>query len=226
MSKKKHHLLVVSHPDDESLFFAGLVLQNKKYPWHVVCVTDGNADGQGLLRAKQFEKATRALGAKKITFLGMPDKFESRLDIQLIQKKISDIVAPEEVYTHGPLGEYGHPHHQDVSFAVHQFFNKKCKVISVAHNCVPDKVIRLTENEFAKKSKILSEIYFSETERFIHFVPATAVENFACFTFSEVENIYKYFAEDKPLERSRLKKYRWFWPYFESVKKNTKLRPF
>src|ERR1043165_2582375 len=95
---KKYNLLVVAHPDDESIFFAGLVLQKRSHPWRVLCVTDGNADGNGAARAADFAEACKQLKVKDFAMLGFKDKFEERLPlnelIALLQKE-----NPNEIYT-------------------------------------------------------------------------------------------------------------------------------
>jgi LmbE family N-acetylglucosaminyl deacetylase len=226
MSKKKHNLVIVAHPDDESLFFAGAILAQKKLPWHAICVTDGNADGHGQVRKHQFEKACKKLGIKKISSLNMPDRYTQRLDIKTIKVALESIETPNLVFTHGPVGEYGHPHHQDVSMAVHEFYNKKCEVIAVAHNCMPDKVFQLTTQQYKIKSEILSKIYFSETERFINFVPATPTESFAKFTLLEVQSLYQFFTENNMAALDKLKKYKWFKDYLTSLRTRIENRPF
>lgn len=226
MSKKKHNLIVVSHPDDETLFFAGLMLAQCEHPWIVACVTDGNADGLGAKRLKQFQKAAKLLGAEKIVLFNLPDKFASRLQQKILNHKLSELETPNEVYTHGPIGEYGHPHHQDVSYAVHNFYYKKCSVYSVAHNCMPDKIINLTAAQLKIKNKIISEIYFNETKRFINFVPSTSTESFVKIKLNEVQTIYNYLAVNKMYEHQYLDKYKWYEPYFKEMKKKSKNRPF
>ncbi|OFZ18214.1 MAG: hypothetical protein A2Z20_11870 [Bdellovibrionales bacterium RBG_16_40_8] len=235
MSKKKHNLLVVSHPDDETIFFGGLLLSENKRNWSVVCVTDANADKQGAKRLSEFHQATKKLGVKNLYFFHLPDLYEERLDINKIQQKLAQIPKPEEVYTHGPLGEYGHPHHQDVSFAVHQYFqqnsNKKTPVYSVAYNCMAEKVVKLTPAQYKKKVVILSQIYFSETERFMNFIPATAIECFTKLKFKEVAALYSYLTSDDNTDKNQrhlgvLEKYKWFMPYLDSFKIRLKNRLF
>jgi len=226
MSKKKHNLIISAHPDDETLFFAGLVLKKRQNPWHVICVTDGGADGKGPERQSHFLAACEALGVQQTTFLNLPDRFEQRLDVWQVRSLLEDLPSPNQVFTHGPLGEYGHPHHQDISMAVHERFAKKAPVFSVAHNCLPDLTISLDKKTYTQKAEILSKIYFSETERFIHFVPATTTESFVRLSLKEVRAIYDFFAFDKTIGNSDLIKYKWFLPYFSSFKKRTRNRPF
>jgi LmbE family N-acetylglucosaminyl deacetylase len=225
-SKAKANLLVVAHPDDETLFFAGLLLREKKKRWHVVCVTDGNADGQGAERHRQFAKACKTLGVASYDFFNLPDLYQKRLDLKTLKEKLFALPEFEAIYTHGPTGEYGHPHHQDVSFAVHECFAKNKPVWSVAHNCEPDRSIHLNSHEYKIKSGILSKIYLSETERFIGFVPSTSSENFCRISFTEVREIYNYLISDRTALPRSLKKYKWFKPYFKSFRERLRKRPF
>src|ERR1035438_7598997 len=104
-------LVIVAHPDDETIFFGGAIL-SLRYAWDVVCLTDGDADGKGQKRAEDFKLACKRLGAKKAHILGFKDRFESRLDIDSVESQLNEFVkanGPYKVmFTHGPLGEYGH----------------------------------------------------------------------------------------------------------------------
>lgn len=228
MSKRKCSLVCVSHPDDETLFFGGLLQRKRKYPWTVICVTDGNADGQGKLRYKQFQKAMAALGVKNYEWLGFPDKFEERLDIASLIERLKLLPAthgePYEIFTHGILGEYEHPHHQDVSYAVHHAFEGHPRLYSAAYNSYPSLHIQLTAKEYAVKSKVLIETYGSETSRFINFLPSTYAEGFLKLDLKEVETIYHHIANGKPLKVSSLKAYAWMIKHLKGRK--TISRPF
>ncbi len=218
MSKKKYNLLVVAHPDDESIFFAGLLMQKRNLPWRILCVTDGNADGNGSHRAKDFAQACKLLKVKDFEILKFKDKFEQRIAINeliaVLQKE-----TPNEIYTHGPVGEYGHPHHQDVCVAVHRAFKNK-KVYGLAYNCNPDFVISLNKKSYIQKCKILGTVYQSETQRFMNLVPATFAEGFCRFSLSEIEEIYKYYTEKKLPDSRLLKKYSWLVGFFKIHQSN------
>jgi LmbE family N-acetylglucosaminyl deacetylase len=218
-------LVVVAHPDDETIFFAGAVLRSRR-PVHVVCVTDGNADGSGRGRYKQFTKALQRLGVKGYSWLEYPDIFKKRLSINKLVEDLRSLPTPAEVFTHGPLGEYGHPHHQDVCLAVHRAFSGHKKLWGVAHNCVADRMINLSGSEWARKANVFSEVYFSETRRFASFVPASQTEAFCRYSLKEVESIYAYFTGRLAFQRLRLQKLKWFKAYLKEAKSRARRRPF
>lgn len=213
-----YQLLVVAHPDDEVLYFAGLLLTDRDLPWHVVCVTDANADGKGSLRMKHFERSAKQMGVARTLKLGFPDRFEQRLDVVKLTAALKKLPKPARIYTHGILGEYGHVHHQDVSLAVHRAFRKHPALYSCAYNAYPEKVVMLSKSQFDLKRKVLSTTYFSETERFSSLLPTTTSEGFLRVSLTEVEAVYTLLQRkhsDKPLRTlpKALKAYRSFWPY-------------
>lgn len=222
----KYNLLVVAHPDDETIFFSALLLNHRKNPWHVVCVTDANADGQGTKRKQQFMKACKLLKVQKWSWWSFPDVFSQRLDVDKLASKLKTLPTPLEVFTHGIVGEYGHPHHQDVSFAVHNVFAKTHIVFSSAYNAYPDFTVQLKPSQFELKTKILSKIYSSETSRFMHVLPATAAEGFVQVDPKEVNALYKFLRDGKEPARSVLKTYAWYWPHIKARGDVTKNRMF
>ena len=213
-NEKKYRLIVTAHPDDETLFMGGLIMTEKSLPWKVICVTDGNADGQGVKRKKQFLKACREMGVKEVEMWTFPDQFAMRLDVDKLMRQLSLLPLPKEVFTHGIIGEYGHPHHQDVSWAVHQCFLKICPVMSVAYNSLPEKIVKLSKAVFIKKNRILSHIYGSETRRFSHLIPTTFVEGFMRVGIKEVEAVYKFLVDGKKPRNSAIQVYQGHWHQF------------
>lgn len=225
MSKKKYALLVVAHPDDESIFFSGLLMNNRKLPWKVICVTDGNADLAGSKRADQFKKACTLLKVDSQQW-NFPDKFETRLDTQKLILKLTELDPPEVVYTHEILGEYGHPHHQDVSYAVHRAFAKKKSVWSVAYNTFPQATFGFTKDQYKIKTKILTKTYQSETLRFLNFLPLTSKEGYLKTSISEVEHIYSYFTGKSELKKAKLKNFLHLFDYLSERRTLLQSRPF
>lgn len=201
--------MVVAHPDDETLFFGGLIMSKPDENWRIIVATDGNADGRGADRKQELQQACRHLGTDNVVQLSFPDVYENRLDVERLQaelQKHSENVT--QVYTHGPIGEYGHPHHQDVSFAVHNLFATKVPVFSPAYNHFPEQRVLLSKAQFDKKFQIISEVYKGESARFMHLLPVTWEEGFSRVAISEVTSIYKYLSgqtKERPKKLVKLK---------------------
>lgn len=227
MSKRKFNLVCVAHPDDETIFFGGLIQRRRQRPWIVICLTDGNADGQGERRRKQFRKACATLGVEQTQWWGYEDRYEKRLPTDEIVARLRSISDVHEVFTHGIMGEYGHPHHQDTSLAVHRAFADRLVVHSVAYNAFPKLKIPLTAEEYAIKTRILTRIYGAETNRFLNLLPATAMEGFVNISNKEILALYDYLALGKPLRTRDLDIHRWMVEYLRNLgEKRTPQRPF
>jgi LmbE family N-acetylglucosaminyl deacetylase len=223
---KKYNLLVVAHPDDETIFFGGLLQVYRRRPWRLICVTDGNADGQGKARAVNFSDACKAFNIKDFEVWDFPDRFDSRLELDKLTDRLSN-ETPSETFTHGILGEYGHPHHQDVSLAVHRAFKpKKLPVWSVAYNCYGEKIFRLPRKAYEKKCNLLSKVYFQETQHFARWIPAQNQEGFVQVPLNEIEALHAFFTERKSLSQGDLNVYSWFQPYLELYREQIHRRPF
>ena len=228
MSRKLKALICIAHPDDEAIFFGGL-LASRKYDWTIVCATDADADGLGVERKKRFQKSCKLLGVKTIIYLDYPDIFNQRLDSQkLVQdfQRVSKNKKFDLVFTHGILGEYGHQHHQDVCFAVYQSFSAKQKIYSVAYNTFPELRVSLSKKLFDLKTKILWKIYSQETKALLHFLPATSDEGFVRLSLKEVNELYMFFLGKNELNKKNLKVYAWLAEYIAAKNYELKLRPF
>lgn len=222
---KKYNLLVVAHPDDETIFCAGLLQVYRRRPWKVICVTDGNADGQGEVRKQDFFTACKDLKIKHFEMWDFPDRFNTRLDVKNLEERLR-AEEPSEVFTHGVLGEYGHPHHQDVCLATHRAFKPKLPVWSIAYNCFAEKTFRLPRKAYERKCKILAHVYFSQTKNFTRWLPAHNQEGFVQVSLAEVEALHGYFTQGTEVSDEILKCYGWFRPYLEGWRQGTHRRPF
>ena len=206
--KKQQYLVLVAHPDDETLFFSSILFKYKQL-CKVICVTDGNADGLGQDRQSQFKLACSNFGVKTPEIWNFPDKFDARIDTAQLEARLLQLPRFKSVFTHGVLGEYGHPHHQDVCFAAHRAFAKKSPVYSVTYNNFPELRISLNKSQYTIKTKILTDIYHSEIRRFVNFVPATYTEGFSKVGLNEIEEIYGRLSSKTPINFRKLKSYHW-----------------
>lgn len=219
-----NRLLVVAHPDDETIFFAGKVLSDRSLPWHLICVTGGNANGRGAERHQELLAAAKKLSIRKVEHWDFPDDFKSRLDVNRLVEKLRAVPSPKEIYTHGPLGEYVHAHHQDVCLAVHRAF-PKTKIWARAWNAFPEKVVTLTQAHFKKRGEIL-HMYSKETSRFLGLIPNAFSEGYLRYTASEVEALVGFMRGERPLDPKAWKRHSWLTPHLEAMRDRLQRRLF
>ncbi|MCB0407704.1 MAG: PIG-L family deacetylase [Bdellovibrionales bacterium] len=215
MPTKNSSLIVTAHPDDETIFFTGLILSRPTTRWTIICVTNGNADGSGKKRLEDFKNACQQLGVENFQCLNHPDIFEKRINTNQLIESLKTLEF-DEVFTHGPIGEYGHPHHQDVSYACHTAFLKKSSVYSISYNSCPDFTVSLSPEHWNIKAKILTSTYFSETQRFFQFLPVTFSEGFLKVEYNEVQELYHHFANKTSLDINKLHRYKSIFPYLKN----------
>lgn len=115
-------IVVVAHPDDETLWCGGLILQRPDWDWFVLTLCRGKDPD----RAPRFERALQYLGATGAMADLDDGPGQLPLDPALIQKTILDSLGKRSqdlVLTHGPLGEYTrHRRHEECSASVVQLW--------------------------------------------------------------------------------------------------------
>lgn len=133
--------MVVAHPDDESLWGAGLLLRYPKN-WQVICCTVPDRDP---IRAELFQDACAVLGVR--------GRVINQREDESLKFGELNIEGADLVVTHNNAGEYGHRHHKEV----HEYLTVLCpeKVICFGYrpkgNPISDFVIELTPDECARK---------------------------------------------------------------------------
>ena len=167
---KKRALVVVAHPDDETIWMGGTILGNAGR-WDLTIISLCRRNDKD--RAPKFKKACRILKAK--CFISdLEDEELDDIPLCEVIKRIKKCSGKhyDYIFTHGENGEYGHKRHIDVNKAVVSMLDKKLlaakKVFFFSYAkkgeaCYSgknsDKFIKLKEICFKKKKGLIRDVY-------------------------------------------------------------------
>ncbi|XP_052175192.1 uncharacterized protein LOC127790021 isoform X4 [Diospyros lotus] len=107
---QKNVLLVIAHPDDESMFFTPTInyLMSRRHNLRMLCISTGDADGMGSIRKEELYKASAIL------------------KVPLQQVKILD--HPHlQIITFDDYGVSGHCNHRDVNHGIRKLLLNNTK---------------------------------------------------------------------------------------------------
>ena len=120
-------LVVLAHPDDESMGTGGLILRHTRagIPAYLICATYGEKGWMGKppgareedlkeIRATELEDAAAALALTAVILWDYPDGGVKESDQQEITQRVWEQISrlrPRAVVGWGPDGGYGHPDH-------------------------------------------------------------------------------------------------------------------
>lgn len=141
--------MIVAHPDDETLFGAGIVIRNPG-DWTIYCCTIPAADP---IRAVKFHDACRVLGATGVVY----PHTEPCINSTITWLNEIDLSAYDHIVTHNSFGEYGHLQHKDVNRYVVRTYGKKLITTFgfTDQHGAGEHTIALTDIEKARKMKAL-----------------------------------------------------------------------
>ena len=169
-------LVIVAHPDDETIWMGGLVKENPEVKWTIFSLCRSSDRD----REPKFRRVCGHLGANPL-MSDLEDEGVMRIkeSVPVIKKLIRSNLKNKKfnyIFTHGANGEYGHPRHKGVNLAVRElfkegrvkadkllFFNyekKDKKPFSppkVRNNS--DYIFKLTREKLKEKKMIMSGIY-------------------------------------------------------------------
>lgn len=209
LSDFKDCLVIVAHPDDETLWAGGTILESSQANWKIITACRKSDPD----RNTKFAKAA-ALYKADFTMNDLDDGPEqSPLNIDLIKDTISLSIDLEKTYditlTHSPTGEYTrHRRHEEVSKAVYELWQegklKTKELWMFAYEDaqgrylprpieIADIYIPLKTQIFTKKHKIITEIYgFSQNS----FESETTPRAEAFWCFDNTQEIKKRFFKE------------------------------
>jgi len=114
----KNCLVIVAHPDDETLWAGGTILMHPQWNWHIVCLCRKNDEN----RAIRFQKAMLKLHAEGVMgdMDDGPDQHPlSSEEVEQTILKLLPTTLFDLIITHDPQGEYTrHLRHEETSRAV------------------------------------------------------------------------------------------------------------
>lgn len=179
MIAQKKALCIVAHPDDETIWMGGTILNNREWEWTILSLCRGNDSD----RAPKFRKVCEEYGAIPI-ISDLDDEVLKPISSTQVTKKIMDNLPEKHydyIFTHGENGEYGHIRHREIHRAVRRLITKKqlsCeKLYSFSYEPgeqvaphdpglkipVPkssaDLVVSLNKNQFNRKVGMITKIY-------------------------------------------------------------------
>lgn len=188
--------VIVAHPDDESLWCGGALLQQPDVQWFVLTLCRGSDTD----RAPRFARVLRYLRATGAMADLDDGPAQEPLAAELVQRTILEGLprrAYDVIFTHGPQGEYTrHRRHEECSAAVTalwlagQLESQELKLFAYedqGRTTLPrvrldaDQRNALDAQTFARKQHIITNLYGFGVESWeARAVPAT--EGFYCAT--------------------------------------------
>lgn len=157
---KYNKLMVVAHPDDESIFGGAQLL--KKPGWTVICVTNGDNSK----RKEEFIRAMKFAGAQ-YKIWSFKDKWKGTFKKKALKKKLKKALKSKKykkIVTHNKKGEYGHTQHIALSKIMHSLVKKNLYVFKKGKKKLPSKLLKKKREmlKFYRSQKWITKAYKKE----------------------------------------------------------------
>jgi len=182
----KEALIIVAHPDDETIWMGGFILKNSQWNWTIISLCKKNDRDRmpKFLDVCKFYKANAIIS-------DLDDEELKPLPIQEVIEKIKQLIPKEKydyIFTHGENGEYGHLRHKEVHRAVKKMIENKdlgCEKTyyfsykkgekstpNIPELKIPepdensDLVISLDKHQYINKLKLIKDFYGFKDDNF------------------------------------------------------------
>jgi len=166
--------VVVAHPDDETLWCGGYILNHPEFDWRVVTLCRASDPD----RAPKFRRVLQQLGAEGEMADLDDEPDQAPLPIELVEETIARLLAGNSyslILTHGPKGEYTrHRRHEECCRSVVDLWQSG----SIVTNCLwlfayedgghayfprvrndADRRDMLAENVWLEKRLLITDVY-------------------------------------------------------------------
>ncbi|HLC79118.1 MAG TPA: PIG-L family deacetylase [archaeon] len=185
-------LVIVAHPDDETIWMGGKIIREKNLEWTILSLCRKDDPD----RKPKFLRVCTELGARGfISDLDDDHPQDPLKDLSEVSARIEPICADKEfdiVFTHGEKGEYGHNRHKEVHRSVLELIEGgmlKCKELFVfdyirkenPFRCEPNPKatikFELSDEEYERKKYLIHKVYGFEKGGF-EYISCCPIENF------------------------------------------------
>jgi len=174
-------LVIVAHPDDETIWMGGKILHEKDWEWTILALCRKDDPN----RKPKFFKACKELNARAFISDMDDENIEEDLpSLDEVVKRVEPIAMDKSfdvVYTHGSNGEYRHKRHVETHNAVVKMVEQgliNCKELfmfdyklreepfSAVPNSEAPVIFVLNDAEFEKKKYLINLVYGFDKKSF------------------------------------------------------------